>query len=885
MMPQWMDVTRLRLRSLFRSARADADLDRELRDHVDHQVDELVSRGVDPAEARRIAVSTFGGVERVREESRDARGVSVVENLARDLRYTLRGLRREPMLLVAATFSVAIGAAGNLAVFSLAREFMFASPDVRRPDRLVQFQVSHGSHASYQRWRDLNASGALEAIAGYSVEQELNWRSGEQSTSTVPMLVTANFFDVTGTPVVMGRSFQASEASAELDPRLVVVSHAFWQASLAGDSSAVGRSLLLNGDSYTVLGVLAPGLRSVAGFAISPNVYLPLNRSIVPDLHSSGTGVVRLIGRLKPGQELGQAQAAVDAADRRLGRIAGDTVYAGVQQFVSVSSLAGTNGPKALRLVGGFFAMLGVVSLLVLLIACANVAGLLIARGTRRRQEIAIRLAIGGTRPRLIQQFLAEGFWLALFGTAAGLWLCVLFMNVVNRLTLPVPVPIALHLAPDPATFAAAVAVVFLVILLSSVLPALSATRLALVPALKREEPFHAKRRLSARSVLLVSQVTVSTLLLVTALLFVRNLAQTQIANPGFEVGRAVVARLGFVRSRPDAEHAALLQRAVERVSALPDVESAAYANAISLTMYGGSTSGRSTRIDDRDAPQHVEFAHSLAGPGYFSTLRIRLIAGRDFLASDTRGTPNVAIVNEEFARRYFDGRNPVGSRLRFEGDSVAYEIVGMIANGKYQTLGEEQRAAMYRPLLQHASGLGIGFVVARVRGDPSGSVTLIRQAIGELDGSISVQVEPMRSAVRMMLLPSQVGAIVVGTLGVLGLALAAFGLYALVAYAVSRRESEIAIRIALGATRAGILRLVVRESALLVGGGVMLGLAIAAFVTAPLSTFLAAGLSARDPVSFAGTLLIFLVVTVLASWLPARQALRVSPVTAMRLD
>jgi len=882
MLHRWMDVARSRVRSLFRGRRADAELDRELRAHLDHQVDELMSRGMPRDEAYRTAISTFGGVERIREESRDARGVSIVENIVRDLRYALRGLRREPMLLVAATVSIAVGAGGNLAVFSLAREFMFTAPDIRRPDEMVQFRVSHGSHASYQRWLDLQASDALGTIAGFSIEKELNWRNGDAVTPVMPMIVTANFFDVTGVPVVIGRPFSAAEARAEDDPRVVVVSHSFWRNRLAGDSTVIGRPMMLNGQSYVVLGVLAPKLRSVAGFAISPSVYVPLSRSIVPRLSDTDASVVRLLGRLKPGQSLEQGRAAVDAADRRLGRLAGDTVYAGVQDFGSMSTIM-SSSPKATRVVGGFFALLGLVSFMVLLIACANVAGLLIARGTRRRQEIAIRLAIGGTRSRLVQQFLAEGFWLALIGTAGGFVLTIVFMRIVNSLSLPIPIPVELNLAADPAMFAGAVGLVIVSIVFCAVLPAFGATRLSLIPALKREEPFYATRRFTARSVLLTGQVTVSTVLLVTAFLFLRNLQRTQVTDPGFEVNRAMMAQVGFVRGRPEAERATYLQRAVERVAALPGVEQAAFTGSVPLTVSGASSSGRSARIDNRDA-QHVQYSRNHVGPGFFSTLNIRVSGGREFTTLDKPGNPLVAIVNEEFVRRYYNGANAVGSQIRFQGDNVVYDIVGVVANGKYETLGEDQRPALFFPLLQSTEEFSIAFVVARTAGEPTMAETM-RKTLTELDASVSVQAEPMRSALRFAMLPSQVGATVLGTLGFLGLVLAAFGLYALVSYNVSRRVSEIAIRTALGATRGGILRLVVRDAAVLVGGGVLFGLAVAALVTAPLATFLAEGLSSKDPLSFGATLVAFLVVSVLASWLPARQAAKVSPVVAMRLD
>lgn len=883
MPPRWLDVGRLRIRSLLHRRRADDDLDRELRGHLEQQVDENIARGMAPGEAYRTAVSTFGGVERVREEARDARGVSFVDNLARDFRYTLRGLLHEPMLLVAATVSIALGVAGNLAVFSLAREFVFAPPDVRRPDELAQMQVSHGSHASYQRWMDLNASGALNGIAGYSMmERQVNWLDGNAAESIIPMIVTANFFEVTGIPVVFGRPFSAAEARAEDDPHLALVSHEFWQRRLAGDSNVVGRSLTLNGEAYAILGVVAPRTRSVAGFGLMPSVYLALNRRLVPELMTPNAGIVQLLGRLKPGQSMAEGRMLIDALDRRFGRLQGDSVYAGVQEFAPAGTLGSR---KAVRVVGGFFVLLGVVSFLVLLIACANVAGLLIARGTRRRQEIAIRLAIGGTRGRIVQQFLTEGFWLTLIGTAAALALSTGFMRVVNRFTFPVPLPIELHLAPDRALLLAAMALLAVTILLCALFPAFTATRLSLVPALKRDEPFVATRRFSARGMLLTGQVTVSTVLLVTAFLFIRNLGRTQVIDPGFEVQRATVAQLGFVQGRPGLEHVTLLERSVERVAALPEVEQAAFSSAVPLTMHNGSSSGLSVRIDDRADLEHVEFSRLLVGPGYFSTLRVPLRGGREFQQTDARGAPAVAIVNEEFARRLFAGRSPVGSRIRFERQGLDFEIVGYVANGRHQTLGENQRAALYLPLAQHPEGLNVGFVLARIRGDPAAASNTIRQALGELDRSVSVSVEPMRAALRLAMLPSRIGAGVLGSLGAMGLILAAFGLYALVSYNVSRRAAEIAIRSALGATRAGILRLVIRDAAVLVGLGLLIGLGLSAFVTAPLATFLVTGLSATDPVSFIATALVFVAVSFLASWLPVRAATRVSPVTAMRLD
>ncbi|HWJ15920.1 MAG TPA: ADOP family duplicated permease [Gemmatimonadaceae bacterium] len=885
-MARSLDVLRFRVRSLLRRSRADAELDRELREHLERQVEEYVARGMAPDDARRAALATFGGVQNVREEARDARGVAAIESLLRDFRYTLRALLHEPMLLVAAALSIALGVGGNIAVFSLARAVVFAPPDAREPATLVNARVSHGSHVSYQRWRDIDAGGALEHFAGYSIEGEVNWLdaggAGGAAVSIVPMLVTANFFEVTGTPVARGRAFSAAEARMELDPHVAVISHEFWQLRLGGDSGIIGRKLVINGEPYTVMGVLPSHLRSVAGFGIAPAVYLPLNRSLGPDSRAPKATIVQLVGRLKPGQGLAEGRAALDALDRRLARLDGDTLYGGVQDFASVNTFR--TGKEA-RTIGLFLAVLGVVSLSVLLIACANVAGLLIARGTRRRQEIAVRLAIGGSRARLVQQLMIEGLWLALIGTAAGIGLSVAFMRVVNSLSLPIPFPIALNLTTDRAVFACALGLVALTVLTCALLPALRATRISLVPALKREEPFYIVRRFTARGVLLTGQVMVSTILLVTAILFVRNLVRTQVTSPGFEVNHALVAQIGFVQGRRDADHATFLQAAADRVRSLPGVAGVAYAASMPLTVHTGSSNGLTARIDGSAQTQHVEFSREIVGPEYFSTMGIRVLGGREFVETDAAGTPPVAIVNEVFARRYLGGKNPLGQRVQFKEDSSDFRVVGVVANSKMRTLGEDERAAIYVPLKQSKKSLRVGFVITRTQNDPTALVGPVRQALGALDKSVAVSVEPMASALQFALLPSRIGASVLGTLGLLGLALAAFGLYALVSYSVSRRVGEIAIRSALGASRGAILRLVMRDATLHVGVGLALGLAVSALITSPLSAFLVAGLSTTDPLSFGGTALVFILVSLLASWLPARFAMRVSPVVAMRLD
>jgi predicted permease len=884
MLSRWLDVIRLRVRSLLRRDRMESELDRELRAHLEAMVEENLSRGMAPADARRTAILSFGHVEELKEESRDTRGVAIVENLFRDLRYTLRGLLRERMLLLTATASIALGAAGNIAVFSLAKELVFGLPDVRDPHGVVAMRVSHSSHVSHQRWRDLAESGAIGALTGYDVGGQVNWLRGDETVAIpAPMMVTDNFFDVLGLPLARGRGFTAPEARAEGDPRLVVVSHSFWAAELGADSAVLGRTLNLNGEGYTITGVLAPHLRSIAGLGIAPRLYLPLNLSLDPDLFSPGAQRVQLIGRLKPGQTQAAARVAIDAVDRRLARAAGDTVFGGVQEFGRIGTVADSKA----RRISAFVGLLSVVSVLVVLIACGNVAGLLMARGATRRSEIAIRLAIGGSRARLVQQLMAEALWLALIGTLAGLGLSAIGMRALNAISLPVALPIELRLSIDLPVLLCALALVFATMVASALLPALGATRIAVVPALRRDDPWRVGRRLTTRGLVLTGQVMVSTVLLVTALLFVRNLQRSQVTDPGFDVAGVFVAQVGFMRGgQPADQQLTLLTRMAERARGLPGVSSVAFGNAVPLTMNSGSSSGRSVRFEGRAEPQHVEYFQSAIGPDYFTTLGIRLLSGRDFGPADRKGAPETVIVNQEFERRYLDGR-AVGHRFQFADveTPITYEIVGVVANSKSRTIGEERRGAIYLPMAQRPADQGVGFVFVRAPGNDPKLVEGLRSALGAVDRSVSVEVEPMRSALTFALLPSRLGAAVLGGLGLLGLILAALGLLALVSYTVARRMREIAIRAALGATRSKILGLVIRDASILVGLGVGLGIGIAAVATRGLSAFLVAGLSATDPVSFLGTAALFLLVTILASWIPARHAMSVSPSIAMRAE
>lgn len=885
-MRRLIDRARMRWRSLFHGRDLDAAMRRELQLHLDELIDEHVAAGMTRRDARDAAMRALGPVTRIEAECRDTRRVAFVENVHQDLRYTLRSLARQPLLVCAATVSIAVAVGANSAIFSVATALFLAMPSAQRPDRLVHIRMGTGSHVSYGDWKALRDSGALRGLAGYQIETEVNWRGPAESISLIPLVVTSNFFDVVGVPVAMGRGFTDVEADAGRQPALAVLSYGFWQRRLGGDPAVVGKTLVFNGNSYTVTGVLPKGLRALPGYGVAPEVYLPLSRQLMPDLDAANAAAVALVGRLHDGQSAPQGRAALAAAAERIPRAENRDRFARVSQFTPVGSL-GQIGD--FQTVAAFFGVLLAAVGLILAIACANVAGLLLARSTVRRREIAVRVALGASRARLVQQLMTEGLWLSFFGTVAGLLLMVVLVGLIERITLPIPVPIEVRAELDGRLLIYSAGLLLLTTVLCGLAPALQATRPSLVPALKQEEPRYAHRRWTLRSLLVIGQVAVALVLLLTAMLFVRNLARAQAADLGFDAAHAVVAQVGFVEGRYTREQRqAFLDAAVTRLRAIPGVEHASFAQGVPLTIRSGMTTGAPLRVAEAGDWFQARYEVNLVGPDYFATMGIPLRRGREFRATDGPGAPVAVVINEEFAKRHLAGADPVGRHLMLPmGPKTAYpaEIVGVVANNRHRTIGEAQQAAVYESYLQRGNRGRFVHVLVRTRTDPSAVSRDVQRALSQMDPSAAVDVQTLQSMLAFAFMPSRIGAGMLGALGALGLALAMVGLYAVVSYSVSRRTGEIGIRVALGASRGAVLRLVLGDAATISTVGIVVGLLIAAFVTRPLTMFLVQGLSASDPVSFAGTAILLGAVSLAAAWIPARRALRIDPARALKAE
>ncbi len=804
----------------------------------------------------------LGNAARITEDALDLWRFTFIENLWRDVVYGVRGLRRSRGLVASAILSLGLGIGVNTAIFSLAAEMLLSRPAVTDPASIVGIRLS-SSHAAREVVDFVRASGIFRDVAGENEETFVNWDTGRETRRIFAVAVTKNYFAALGVPVALGRGIVPQDPD-----EVVVLRHEFWRTHFNGDPGVIGRTMRLEGRPYSVIGVLPPAQRTLVGLGFSPDVYVP---SYLPDT------ALAMYGRLEPGMSLGEARARMQTIASRLDSVSPrEYRYADAVQVSPVAGIARVRGkllPVAL-----FFVVLLTIVALVLLVACVNVAGLLLARASARRQEMAIRLAIGASRGRLVQQLLVESLLLASLGAAFGLVLARLAGDAAGRIQLPLPVPLRLHMDIDWRVAAYAAAITVLAACATGLLPAWQTVQEAIAPDLQRH------RRIWVRKTLIIGQVAVSVVIVATAGLFVRNLVAANEISPGFDVVHTLRAEVNLPAAayRSPEAIAAYVDRMLPALTSVPGITQAAAARIVPFT--DGITNTNTLTFTNEPGEVHARFHWNAVTPAYFDVLAIPLLQGRAFAESDRAGE-RVVIVNRAFVARYRSGRSPLGSVFRWGGDTEPHRIVGVVGNTKNMTVGEDDEPQIYQPLAQTVMDRRRLQFVLRAATPPALQVEPVRHVLRQSEPSAATEVATLYSSIGLAFLPSQLGAAVLGSLGVLALVLTAIGLSGTMAYTVARRIPEIGVRMALGATRRDVLRLVLREAIALVGAGAIIGMVVALIVTRPLAIFLVSGLAASDPITFALVLAVLTLTAAVASWGPVRRAARVEPVTALRYE
>lgn len=792
-----------------------------------------------------------------------------LDTLAADLRYGARGLRRAPGLVAVSVLSLGLGIGLNLTLYAAVTTIFRHQPTMTEPDRVFGIEPGNGRQFSYLNYRDLRDSGTFSEVIGFRVSA-MNRRIGDRIERLSVLVVTDNFLEGLGIRTRIGRPFGGAPAAPERAPRVIVLDHPYWHARFGADPAAVGQTLVLDGERFTIAGVLPEDHRSVTGF-MAPSAYVPVSALTLPSLNDRGSPALSVLARLAPGDTPGRAQARATAVGAELERrypVLNEGLSAPAQVFPA-AALQFRGTPPGFRLLPIVLLMLFG---LVLLIGSVNVAGLLLARGVARQPELIVRSALGASRARVVQALLAESFLLSLLGAAAGLGLTAV---LARSAWLGSMRPLEGIFAIDRQLLASALGLVALTTVLCGVWPAWRASRVNLLAGLRTGMASPAGR-VRLRSAFVVAQVALSLLLLVVSSLCLRSQLRIVGIDPGFDLDHGVVVRFHVEPvDRPLESRLAYADRVVERFGQIPGVQSAAVTALVPL---GGDALVASFHPAGRTDIPGTRPSTLSVGPRYFETLAIPVTRGREFGADDRAGRPAVAVVNQTFVNTYFPGRAALGQRIEIGGESEA-EIVGIVGDSRIDTLGEAPKSVVYYPYAQRPRRLT---VIARTAGDPALALPAFRAAIDEVDATASVTIGTLRDAASLELEMRRVGTRMVGAIGLVGLLLTAIGLYGVVSYLVVSRRTELGIRMALGATPGRVHREVLGHAARLVGGGLVIGAGGALLITPALATFLA-GLSPADPIAFAAAAALLLSVAFVASHLPARRAACLDPLIALR--
>ena len=880
----WFYIAPLRLRSLFRRKRVEQDLDDELQDHLERKIEENIAQGLTAWQARDAAMRAMDSLTQRKEECRDQRGVNGIDNAIRDIRYSLRVLRKSPGFTFVAVLTLALAIGANAVVFGILNALIL------RPMNLPQVQSLYGidrvgasaptqSYPDYLDLRDRNVS--FDGLAAYRIT-EAGLDTGENPSRVFLFETSGNYFDVLRIQPYLGRFFHAWDEHGPNSAPYIVLSYGYWHTRFQDDRGVVGRVVQINKHPFTIVGVAPPEFHGTLLFA-SPDFFLPMvNVEQVEGgnpLNDRGDRWVYLaLGHLKAGVTPTQAIADLNSIGSYL-----EKTYPKVDGHVNFGlsrpSLYGDFlGSRVRAFVTGLMLLAG----LILAAACANLGSLFAARAADRTREVALRLALGASPARILRQLFTEAVLISVAGGAVGLWGSVMLLRGLS-VWQPVPkYPISVPVNPDANVYGIALVLALVSGILFGMVPVRQVLRTDPYQIVKSGSTGTVGRRITVRDLLLVAQIALCAVLVTSSMVAVRGLVRSLHSNFGFEPRNALLVNtvLGMAGYHGD-QVPAMQRRMIDATEKIPGVESVGLIDWLPL---GGAWNESPVFTDetaDMRPPNAVAtpFLFSIS-PDYFRAAGAILLAGRTFTWHDDKNAPRVAVVNREFARKIFGSPTKAIGRSYKMQDGMRIQVVGIVENGKYRYLTEDPQPAMFFPMLESPS-TGTSLVV-RSNGDSQQLAAAIRSTLRELDSGLPSYIETWNKQLDLAMFPSRVATVSLGVLGVLGAMLSVTGIFGMAAYSVSKRLKELGIRLALGAQPKEVLQAALGRAVKLLVVGSAAGLLLGILAARVLGHIVYQA-TPRDPLVLAGVVLSMLLLGLLATWIPAQRALGLDPLTLLR--
>jgi predicted permease len=868
----------------FQPSQIDEDTEEELRSHVWHRADDLVRSGLDRAEAERRARIEFGGHGRFKEECHEALGGNFIETLIQDARFSLRVLRKSPGFAIVAILTLALAIGANAVVFGIMDALILRPLNVPQTESL--WGTVNGEDSAWQSYpnyvdlRDRNRS--FDGLAAFKFAF-VGLDTGNDPSRATGFATTGNYFDVLRTQPYLGRFFHGHDEHGANSAPYIVLSYAYWHSRFLDDRGVVGRKVLLNKHPFTIIGIAPPGFRGTLLF-ISPDFFMPIvNQEQVDgenllDARGNSNGTFEVFGHLKPRVTPAQAAADLNTVSEYLrktypkesGRKSPSLARPGLTAF----------GGPARAFVAGLMLLSG----LILLAACANLGSLFAARAADRSREVALRLALGSSRERILRQLLTEAVLISLAGGALGLLGAV---ELLRQLSIwqPFPgAPIHLPLSPDAKLYLVALALALVSGFLFGIVPVRQVLRANPYEVVKAGSSGRVGRRVTARDVLLAVQIAICAVLVTSSIVAVRGLARSLSSNFGFEPRHTMLVNANLAMAGYSGDRVPEMQRRmIDAMKTIPGVEGAGLVNNYPPLVYAAGSRVNVFKEEASDLrPSNaaaMPYRYDIS-PGYFQAAGTALLAGRSFSWHDDKDAPSVAVVNREFAGKIFGSMtNAVGRYYKMQ-DGTRVQVVGIVEDGKYLSLTEDQQPAIFLPFLRSPSSQA--YLVVRSRHDLQELAAAMRSKLRELDAGLPFDTQTWNTLLDVVLFPSRVATVSLGVLGVMGAMLSITGIFGMAAYAVSKRLKELGIRLALGAQRKEVLQAALGRAFKLLAFGSAAGLLLGILASRVLMAIVYQA-TPRDPLVLAGVVLAMALLGLLATWVPAQRALSLDPLALLR--